>query len=159
MTDGKIQRAKIKCSESLRISFEIQPLLLFIYLKANHSTTSPGLLFSFHVAPRLFLFGLNVEHLGQTLHLFSQSCSLCSQPLLAQILSSKAWYVFVILFGSGEHVCFRFHMILFLSFRSQVKLLIMNVTLIERENQVVRKSAINIRQKCILSLFCCLGIT
>ena len=151
MTDGKIQRAKIKCSESLRISFEIQPLLLFIYLKANHSTTS-------QVYSSIFALPLVPFSLAQTLHLFSQSCSLCS-PLLAHVLASKAWYVFVILFGSGEHVCFRFHMILFLSFRSQVKLLIMNVTIIERENQVVRKSAINIRQKCILPLFCCLGIT
>ncbi|KAK9996752.1 hypothetical protein SO802_021438 [Lithocarpus litseifolius] len=48
------------------------------HYSAASSNFRLGLLFSFHAAPRLFLLGLNVEHLGQTLHLFSQSCSLCS---------------------------------------------------------------------------------
>ena len=61
----------------LFLSSNVQ-LLNLEYLKAKHSTTSPSLLYSLHAALRPFLFGLNIVHLGQTLHLFSQSRSLCS---------------------------------------------------------------------------------
>ena len=41
-----------------------------------------------------------IKHQYFAIHILS----LCSYPLLAQVLTSKAWYVFVILFGFGEHV-------------------------------------------------------
>ena len=61
----------------LFLSSNVQ-LLNLEYLKAKHSTTSPSLLFSLHTTLCPFPSGLNKEHLGQTLHLFSQSRSLCS---------------------------------------------------------------------------------